>query len=278
MAPFAYIGARARLGEACRVFPGCYVGEDCELGKGCVLYPNAVLMAGTRLGEACVLQPGAVLGAEGFGFVRTPEGIRKIPQIGRVVAGDRVEVGANSAVDRAALSSTVLDDGTCLDNLVQVGHNVRLGKDCLIVSQVGISGSTHVGDNVTMAGQAGVARTPCASATGSPSAPSPASPRTSPTGRPWGGRPAVDYTTFMRTLALMPRFPELFKRLSKLEKELEALRATTFSVRPRNKTRADKTRPARSPSGAPAPRNKGGSAFPSFPSRPARFDRPARDR
>lgn len=128
-------------------------------------------------------------------------------------------------VDRAALSSTVLDDGTCLDNLVQVGHNVRLGKDCLIVSQVGISGSTHVGDNVTMAGQAGVARTPCASATGSPSAPSPASPRTSPTGRPWGGRPAVDYTTFMRTLALMPRFPELFKRLSKLEKELEALRA-----------------------------------------------------
>ena len=224
VAPFAYIGARARLGEACRVFPGCYVGEDCELGKGCVLYPNAVLMAGTRLGEACVLQPGAVLGAEGFGFVRTPEGIRKIPQIGRVVAGDRVEVGANSAVDRAALSSTVLDDGTCLDNLVQVGHNVRLGKDCLIVSQVGISGSTHVGDNVTMAGQAGVAghlRIGNGVTIGSQSGIA----KDIPDGQTVGGTPAVDYTTFMRTLALMPRFPELFKRLSKLEKELEALRA-----------------------------------------------------
>lgn len=224
VAPFAYIGARARLGESCRVFPGCYVGEDCELGKGCVLYPNAVLMAGSRLGDTCVLQPGAIIGAEGFGFVRTPEGIRKIPQIGRVVAGDRVEVGANSAVDRAALSATVLGDGTCLDNLVQVGHNVRLGKDCLIVSQVGISGSTRVGDNVTMAGQVGVAGH-LRIGDGVTIGPQAGVAKDIPHGQTVGGTPTVDYTTYLRTLALMPRFPELFKRLSKLEKELEALRA-----------------------------------------------------
>lgn len=224
VAPFAYIGARARLGEGCRVFPGCYVGEDCELGRHCVLYPNAVLMAGTRLGDDCVLQPGAVIGAEGFGFVRTPEGVRKIPQIGRAVLGDRVEVGANSAVDRAALSATVLGDGTCLDNLVQVGHNVRLGKDCLIVSQVGISGSTHVGDNVTMAGQVGVAGH-LHIGDGVTIGPQAGVAKDIPDGQTVGGTPTVDYTTYLRTLALMPRFPELFKRLSQLEKDVEALRA-----------------------------------------------------
>lgn len=223
--PFVYIGPRARLGEGCTLFPGCYVGEDCALGRGCTLYSNAVIMAGTRLGEACVLQPGAVIGAEGFGFVRTPEGIRKIPQIGHVHMGDRVEVGANSAVDRAALSATVLDDGTCLDNLVQVGHNVRLGKDCLIVSQVGISGSTHVGDNVTMAGQVGVAGH-LRIGDGVTIGPQAGVAKDIPAGQTVGGTPTVDYSTYLRTLSLMPRFPELFKRLSKVEKELEALRAS----------------------------------------------------
>lgn len=222
VAPFAHIAARARLGRGCRIFPGVYVGEDCELGEGCILYPNAVLMAGTRLGRDCVLQPGAVLGAEGFGFARTPEGIHKVPQIGRVMAGDRVEVGANSAVDRAALSATVIGDGTCIDNLVQVGHNVRLGRDCLIVSQVGISGSTHVGDNVTMAGQVGVAGH-LSIGSGVTIGPQAGVAKDIPEGQTVGGTPTVDYGTYLRTLSLMPRFPELFKRLSRLEKELEKL-------------------------------------------------------
>lgn len=220
--PFAFIGPRARLGAGCTIFPGCYVGEDCVLGQGCVLYPNAVLMSGTILGDRCVLQPGAVIGGEGFGFVRTPEGIRKIPQIGRVVAGDRVEVGVNSAVDRAALSATRLESGSCLDNLVQIGHNVRLGKDCLIVSQVGISGSTHVGDNVTMAGQVGVAGH-LRIGDGVTIGPQSGVAKDIPAGQVVGGTPTVDYSTYLRTLSLMPRFPDLFKRLARVEKALEAL-------------------------------------------------------
>jgi len=220
--PFVFIGPRVKLGADCILFPGCYVGEDSVLGEGCCLYPNAVLMAGTRMGQGCVVQPGAVIGAEGFGFVRTPEGIRKIPQIGHVHLGDRVEVGANSTLDRAALSATRVGDGTCLDNLVQIGHNVQIGKDCLIVSQVGISGSSQVGDNVTMAGQVGVAGH-LRIGSGVVIGPQSGVAKDIPDGMTVGGSPTVDHATYLRTLSLMPRFPELFKRLAKVEKALEAL-------------------------------------------------------
>lgn len=217
--PFCYIGPRASLGRGCIVFPGCYIGEECTLGDGCILYPRVVLMAGTVLGASCVLQPGAVLGAEGFGFARTAEGIQKIPQIGHVQIGDRVEIGANSAVDRAALSATVIGDGTCLDNLVQIGHNVRMGKDCLIVSQVGISGSTHVGDNVTMAGQAGVSGH-LHIGSNSTIGPQAGVAKDIGEGQVVGGSPTTDYNTYLRTATLIPKLPELFKRVARLEKEL----------------------------------------------------------
>ena len=221
--PFVYIAPRVKIGAGCTLFPGVYVGEDCTLGEGCVLYPNAVLMAGCELGTGCVLQPGAVIGGEGFGFVRTEAGIQKIPQIGHVKLGNKVEVGVNSAVDRAALSATSIGDATCLDNLVQVGHNVRLGKECLIVSQVGISGSTQVGDKVTMAGQVGVAGH-LHIGDGVTIGPQAGVAKDIEAGKVVGGTPTVDYTTYLRTLSLMPRFPELFKRIAKLEKELERLR------------------------------------------------------
>ena len=217
--PFAYVGPRAVLGRGCTVFPGCYIGEDCELGDGCTLYPRVVLMAGTQLGEGCVLQPGAVIGAEGFGFARTPAGIKKVPQIGHVEIGSHVEIGANACVDRAALSATIIGDGTCLDNLVQVGHNVRLGKDCLIVSQVGISGSTHVGDNVTMAGQAGVSGH-LQIGNGSTIGPQAGVAKDIAEGAVVGGSPTVDYNTYLRNATLMPKLPELFKRVSRIEKEM----------------------------------------------------------
>ena len=181
-------------------------------------------MAGVVMGDDCVLQPGAVLGGEGFGFVRAPEGIRKIPQIGRVVLGYRVEVGANSAVDRAALSVTGIGDGTCLDNLVQVGHNVRIGKDCMLVAQVGVSGSTRIGDNVTMAGQAGVAGhlNIGSNVTIGPQA---GVARDIADDLVVGGTPTVDHLTYLRTLAVMPRLPELFRRVAGLEKEMARLAA-----------------------------------------------------
>ncbi len=217
--PFVFIGPRVTLGSGCRIFPGCYIGEDCVIGEGCTLYPHVTLMAGTVVGPGCVFHPGVVIGAEGFGFIRSQEGISKIPQIGIVEIGSHVEIGANSAVDRAALSRTAVGDGTCIDNLVQIGHNVRMGKNCLIVAQVGIAGSTHVGDNVTMAGQAGLSGHlhVGSNCTIGPQA---GVAKDLPDGKIVSGTPTMDYNIYLRMATLMPKIPDLFKRVSSLEKEL----------------------------------------------------------
>ena len=222
--PFAFIGPRVVIGAGSVLFPGCYVGEDCRIGSGTTLYPNAVLMAGVEVGDGCIIHPGAVLGADGFGFARTAAGLEKIPQVGTVSLGDKVEVGANSAIDRAALDTTRVGSGTKIDNLVQIGHNVRIGQNSLIVSQTGVSGSTRIGDNCTLAGQVGVAghlRIGDNVTLG----PQAGVARDIPSNRVMGGSPAVDQGTYMRTLALMPRFPELFRRLSSVEKALAAQNA-----------------------------------------------------
>ncbi len=223
--PFAFVGPRAVLGPGTRVFPGCYVGEDCRLGADCTLYPGAVLMAGTVLGDRVMLHPGVVLGADGFGYVpREGGGREKIPQVGTVLVGDDVEIGACTTVDRAMLEKTVVGRGTKIDNLVQIAHNCVLDEDCTIVAQVGIAGSCNVGKRVIMAGQAGVADHvnigddvvvgPMAGVRTHIEA-----------GKRMGGVPAHDYGTYMRNLSLAPKIPDLFKRVKQLEKELAALKA-----------------------------------------------------
>ena len=221
--PFVFVGPRAKIGDRSVLFPGVYIGEDCELGEDIILYPNAVLMAGTTVGAGTIIHAGAVLGADGFGFVPGANGIEKIPQVGKVCIGKTVEVGANATIDRAALGETRVGDGTKIDNLVQLGHNVRMGKNCLIVSQVGISGSTHVGDRVTMAGQAGIAGH-LHIGSGVTIGPQSGVAKDIPENATVGGSPAVDRGTYMRTLALMPKFPDIFKRLGALEKELAELK------------------------------------------------------
>ncbi|GFM37211.1 UDP-3-O-(3-hydroxymyristoyl)glucosamine N-acyltransferase [Desulfovibrio psychrotolerans] len=221
--PFAYIGPRAVVGEGTVLFPGCYVGEDCSIGRGCILYPNAVLMAGTVIGDECILHAGVVLGADGFGFVPTSFGIQKIPQIGTVQIGSDVEIGANTTIDRAVLGVTSVGDSTKIDNLVQIGHNVQMGGQCLIISQVGISGSTKVGNNVTMAGQAGIAGH-LSIGDGVTLGPKAGVAKDIPAGQTMGGTPAVDKGTYMRTLSVMPKLPDMYKRLQRLEKELAELK------------------------------------------------------
>lgn len=221
--PFAFIGPRAAIGAHCRIFPGCYIGEDCRVGEGSVLYPNAVLMAGTVLGKGGIVHAGAVLGADGFGFVRTPLGIQKIPQIGTVALGDDVEVGANTTIDRAVLGVTSVGDATKIDNLVQLGHNVVVGKECFIVSQVGVSGSTKIGDRATLAGQVGVAGHLKIGA-GVTIGPQSGVAKDIPDNTTCGGSPCVDGKTFLRTIAVMPKLPDMYKRLNKLEDELRELK------------------------------------------------------
>jgi UDP-3-O-[3-hydroxymyristoyl] glucosamine N-acyltransferase len=153
--PLAVIGARAEIGPRCRVGPGAVIGDGVVLGPECRIGALASL-SHALLGARVTVYSGARIGQEGFGFAVTPEGFRSVPQLGRVVLEDDVEVGANTTIDRGSLHDTVIGGGSRLDNLVQIGHNVRLGRGCVIVAQVGISGSTILEDQVMIGGQAGL--------------------------------------------------------------------------------------------------------------------------
>jgi UDP-3-O-[3-hydroxymyristoyl] glucosamine N-acyltransferase len=155
--PYAVIGAAARIGAGCVIGAHVVVGPGVEIGEGSRLHPHCSV-SHAILGREVVLHPGARIGQEGFGFAATPDGrFETMPQLGRVILGDAVEVGANACVDRGSQGDTVLGPGTRLDNLVQIGHNVRAGRGCILVAQVGISGSTALDDWVQVAAQAGLA-------------------------------------------------------------------------------------------------------------------------
>ena len=222
--PFVFVGPRVEIGAGTVVFPGCYLGEDSIVGKNCILYPNAVLMSGTKVGDKSIIQPGAVLGSDGFGFVPGDSGIDKIPQTGTVSIGSDVEIGSNTTVDRAALGETKIGDGSKLDNLVQIGHNVQIGRYCLLAGQAGVSGSTRLGDQVILAGQAGLSGH---LTVGNKAVIGPQSglSRNVKDGEVLGGTPSMPKGDFLRSSVLLPRLPELNNRIRKLEKALEALTA-----------------------------------------------------
>ena len=152
----AVIGAGAVVGAGTVVGAGCFIGAGAKIGSCCFLHPRAVVREQCILGDRVILHSGAVIGADGFGYDTRDGRHHKIPQTGNVVLGDDVEVGANTTIDRARFGRTVIGEGTKIDNLVMIAHNVVIGKHCIICAQVGISGSTEVGDYVIMAGQAGI--------------------------------------------------------------------------------------------------------------------------
>ena len=153
--PLAVIGGGAEIGPRCRIGPHAVVGDGVVLGPDCRIGPHASV-SHALVGARVYVYPGARIGQEGFGFAITTEGFHSVPQLGRVVLEDDVEVGANSTIDRGSLHDTFIGAGSRLDNLVQIGHNVRLGRGCVIVSQAGISGSTILEDHVMLGGQAGL--------------------------------------------------------------------------------------------------------------------------
>ena len=172
--PTAVIEADAVIPDSAEIGPGVVIGKDvvlgeqvileshvvleagCRIGKGCHLHPQVVLYADTVLGNDCLIHSGAVIGSDGFGFTVDAGTILKIPQTGTVILGNNVEIGANCAIDRGSIGPTRIGDGTKLDNLVHIAHNVRIGKNCFLTAQVAIAGSTTLGDRVQMGGQSGV--------------------------------------------------------------------------------------------------------------------------
>jgi len=153
--PGAIIGREARIGRGTRIHAGTVIGARVQIGRDCAIGPSASLIH-ALVGDRVIVHPGVRIGQDGFGFAMGPSGHRKIPQIGRVIIQDDVEIGANTTIDRGALRDTTIGAGTKIDNSVQIGHNVVIGCHCVIVSQVGIAGSATIGDFVAIGGQAGV--------------------------------------------------------------------------------------------------------------------------
>lgn len=155
---FVTIGEGSTVGEGTEIGSGVQIGRSVIIGKNTVLHPNCVIYDGAMIGNDCVIHAGAVIGADGFGYVRDKSGEHlKFPQVGSVVVENNVEVGANSCIDRGSLGETRIGEGTKIDNLVQIAHNVKIGKRCIIVSLTGISGSSVLEDDVVLAGQVGIA-------------------------------------------------------------------------------------------------------------------------
>ncbi len=223
IAPFVYIGDGAYVDEGTRLFPHVHVGEDCRIGKGCTIYPRVTLMDGTRVGNQVILHAGVVLGSDGFGFAQAAQGLEKFPQIGRVVIEDNVEIGANTTIDRAALGETRIGKGTKIDNLVQIGHNVQVGENSIIVAQVGIAGSTTLGRGVILAGQVGVAGHLSIGDGCRVAAKGGIHSSIPPQTDLGGGLPSIEYKKFLRTVTTIPKLPEMSKRLRRLEKEVARL-------------------------------------------------------
>lgn len=154
IAPNAYIGKNTFIDENTTIMPGAFVGDNCNIGKNCVIYPNVSIYRDCKIGDNCTIHANTVIGSDGFGFAHTKLGEHiKIFQNGNVIIENDVEIGSNTSIDRAVFGSTFIKEGTKIDNLVQIGHNCVIGEYSIIVSQVGISGSTKLGRNVIMGGQ-----------------------------------------------------------------------------------------------------------------------------
>jgi UDP-3-O-[3-hydroxymyristoyl] glucosamine N-acyltransferase len=220
--PGAFVGEGARIGDRVTLYPGAVVYPLAEIGNDSVIHANVTVRERCKLGERVIVHSGTVIGSDGFGYAPDGKGWYKIPQIGIVTIEDDVEIGANVAIDRAALDTTLIRKGTKIDNLVQIAHNCVIGPNCMIVSQVGISGSTKLGEHVTLAGQVGVAghieigdNVMVGAKSGVPNS--------IPAGQMVSGIPAFPHREWLRAANVYPKLPELRRTVTDLEKRIEEL-------------------------------------------------------
>jgi UDP-3-O-[3-hydroxymyristoyl] glucosamine N-acyltransferase len=217
--PFSTIADGVVIGDNVTIYQGVSIEAGSVIGEGTTIYPQVSIYERSQIGKRCIIHSGCVIGADGYGFAEHSGAHHKIPQIGIVRIGDDVELGAGTCVDRGTLGETVIGDGTKVDNLVQIGHNVKVGKNCLLVSQVGIAGSTELGDAVVVAGQSGFGghlkignrvRVAAKSAVLDDV----------PDDTKVMGSPAIPFREFARREALLKRLPELVRRIEELERKL----------------------------------------------------------
>lgn len=217
--PLCVVEAGASIGERVHLQAQVFVGRGAQIGDDCWLMPGAVLAAECVLGQRVRLQPGVIVGGDGFGYEFTQGRHEKIPQVGNVVIGNDVEIGANTTIDRARFSSTTIGEGTKIDNLVQIAHNVVVGRHCLLCAQVGISGSTTLHDYVVLGGQSGLAGH-LELGTGAKVGGGAGVAADVAAGAFVNGSPAIPYLLERRIAVLKQRLPDLFKRVSAIEDQL----------------------------------------------------------
>ncbi len=218
--PLCHICAGAEVGSGTTLTSAVYVGPDSRIGANCLIYPGVKLLAETIIGNNVIIHAGVVVGSDGFGFTPSESGLKKIKQIGWVEIGDDVEIGANTTIDRGALGPTRIGRGTKIDNLVQIAHNVEIGEHCIIVAQVGISGSTTLGKGVVLAGQVGLVghiELGDGVQVGAQSGVN----KSIPPGKVYFGYPAREAAESMRIGAALKHLPALLKRVRKLEEDKE---------------------------------------------------------
>lgn len=217
---FAYVGKNAKIAPGVQIHPQSYIGAGCEIGEGSIIYPGVKIYHGCKIGKRCIIHSGAVIGADGFGFAPMEDGsYSKIPQMGHVEIADDVEIGANTTIDRATMGCTRVGNGTKLDNLIQVAHNVEIGSHTVMASQSGIAGSTKLGSHCMVGGQVGIAGHITIGDKVNIGAQSGLHTNTAPN-QTIMGSPAINARQWMRQVGYANRIAEMFSRLSNLEKKV----------------------------------------------------------
>jgi UDP-3-O-[3-hydroxymyristoyl] glucosamine N-acyltransferase len=214
---FSYVSEKAKIGKSTQIYPHVFIGKNVKIGENCIIYSGARIYDYCVVGDNCIIHSNSVVGSDGFGFQPTKDGYQKIPQLGNVVLEDHVEIGANCTIDRGTIGSTIIGEGTKIDNLIQIAHNVKIGKNNVIAAQAGIAGSTVIGDWNQIGGQTGIVghikignqvRIQAQSGVNS----------NVEDGQTLYGSPAISAGDYRRNYVHFRNFTEIVKRISELEK------------------------------------------------------------
>jgi UDP-3-O-[3-hydroxymyristoyl] glucosamine N-acyltransferase len=217
---FAFIGENATIGSRVQIHPQVFIGDDVTIGDNTILYPGVKVLKECIIGENCVIHAGTVIGSDGFGFAleQDSESRRKVPQVGNVIIGNDVEIGANVTIDRATMGSTRIGNGVKMDNLIQIAHNVEIGENTVVVAQAGIAGSTKVGMNVIIAAQAGIVGH-LTIGDGAIIGGQAGVPNNLKEKEIVLGSPAFDLREFRRAAAVFKKLPEMYRKVNQMERE-----------------------------------------------------------
>jgi UDP-3-O-[3-hydroxymyristoyl] glucosamine N-acyltransferase len=221
----AYIGEKCKIGDGSRIYPQVYIGENTRVGTNCLFFPGVKIYHDCIIGNNCTIHAGTVIGSDGFGFAPQSESeFMKIPQIGNVIIEDNVEIGANAAIDRATMGSTIIRKGVKLDNLIQVGHNVEIGNNTVMAGQAGVAGSAKIGKNCMIGGQVGFAGHIKVADGIKIGAQAGIAGDLKEENVVLIGSPAIDARNYMKSYAMFKKLPEIKSRIDQIEKEIDALK------------------------------------------------------